>query len=446
MSGALMDLVAYGAQDVFLTGNPHITFFKVVYRRHTNFAIESIQQTFSGDVNMGKKLVCKVDRNGDLMHRVYLQADVDLSKIKTDIMKEDTVDVLPDDATVAEKVLEGFPVPPEYIGFYLVDSNKFNIGGQEIDEQFGVWMHIWNELTLPAEHEKGFKEMVGLREKDFGSQKDNDGPANNNLPFDKAGMKTLYVPFQFWFNRNPGLALPLIALQYHEVKFEVFMATAESLLNDEFTVTDSSGAEKQRMVGVEKGFLAEASLWVDYVYLDTDERRRFAQNSHEYLIEQVQFTGDEQMQNKVPVNFNHPVKELVWLVYGDVAGTAQDQEGDFTKAKILLNSQDRFTEREPRYFNLVQPYQHHTRIPAGDDGPNDTASRALRNVRDHLYLYSFSLKPEDHQPSGSCNFSRIDTSQLKFTNANRQKYIKLFARSYNVLRVMSGLGGLAFSS
>lgn len=445
MTGGLMQLVAFGAQDVFLVGNPQITFWKVVYRRHTNFAIESIQQTFTGDANMNKKLVCTVDRNGDLMHRVYLQADVDLSKIYSDVAQDDTPGdsspSLPADASLAELTLDGLPVPAEYIGFYLIEYNKFDVGGQEIDEQFGDWMHIWNELTLPAEQEKGFKEMVGIQAKDL--TLDN---ASDNHPF--TGTKTLYVPFQFWFNRNPGLALPLIALQYHQVKFEVGIQPASFFDNTTFSVTNSSGSQVDREVRIEKGFLQEAALWVDYVYLDTDERRRFAQISHEYLIEQVQFTGDEAMQNKIQINFNHPVKELIWYIYNETGlSSNSNYNADFGKARILLNSQDRFTEREPRYFNLVQPYQHHTRIPAGDDmGGNATETTRLRNLKDHLYVYSFALKPEEHQPSGSCNFSRIDTAQIRFTQANRAKYIKLFARNYNVFRVMSGLGGLAYAS
>ena len=212
-----MQLVAYGAQDIYLTGNPQITFFKVVYRRHTNFSMEAIEQTLNGTVSLGNKVSCTVSRNGDLVHRVYLQVD-----------------------------LSGATSASEY-GHSLIKSVEVEIGGQRVDRHTGEWLHIWNELTQEAGKKEGYKAMIG------------------NVDDDSAS-RTLYVPLQFWFCRNPGLALPLIALQYHEVKINVEFAS--SLGN---SVTMSSNAK----------------LYVDYIYLDTDERRRFAQISHEYLIEQL---------------------------------------------------------------------------------------------------------------------------------------------------------------
>jgi hypothetical protein len=349
MGGGLLQLVAYGAQDVYLTGNPQITFFKVVYRRHTNFSIESIQQTFNGNASANNRVTCQISRNGDLVHKLYVVFD--------------TVNV--DDARKCIKKVE------------------VEIGGQLIDRQYGDWMTIWNELTLPKGKKDGYDYMI-------------DGTAST----------AAYVPLEFWFCRNIGLALPLIALQYHEVK-----------INIEFTST---------------GF-SDATLWADYIFLDTDERRRFAQLSHEYLIEQVQFTGGESLSSSdttlsAKLSFNHPVKELIWQ-RTDSDGTTHKSTG---KAKLMLNGNDRFAERDAMYFTHVQPYQHHTNIPAQNKWIN---------------VYSFGLKPEEHQPSGTLNMSRIDTAQLKLSSFSEGAgEVKIYAHSYNVLRILSGMGGLAYSN
>jgi hypothetical protein len=353
MGGGLLQLVAYGAQDVYLTGNPQITFFKVVYRRHTNFSIESIQQTFNGNAQPNNRVTCQISRNGDLVHKLY----VEFTPKDRDI----------DDARKCIKKVE------------------VEIGGQLIDRQYGDWMEIWNELTLPAGKKTGYKEMI-------------DGTSNLNTPHIKA-----YVPLEFWFCRNIGLALPLIALQYHEVK-----------INIEFSGED----------------FGDATLWADYIFLDTDERRRFAQLSHEYLIEQVQFTGGETINSSnlsAKLSFNHPVKELIWQ-----GKNANEDIIKLGNTKLMLNGNDRFAERDTMYFTHVQPYQHHTNIPDSDCNIN---------------VYSFALKPEEHQPSGTLNMSRIDTAQLKITDISQATgEVKIYAHSYNVLRILSGMGGLAYSN
>jgi hypothetical protein len=352
MGGGLMQLVAYGAQDIYLTGNPQITFFKVVYRRHTNFSMESIEQTFNGSVAKGRKVSCTISRNGDLIHRMYLRMVTD-STAK---------------------------------GLELIKSVEVEIGGQRIDKHYGEWLHIWNELTQTAGHESAYTSMT-----------------EGTL---------MYVPLEFWFCRNPGLALPLIALQYHEVK-----------VNVEFNTV--SGVE-----------LNEASLFVDYIYLDTDERRRFAQVSHEYLIEQLQFTGDETAASKIKLNFNHPVKELVWVNKASGASFGDYQEFG-TSATLQLNGHERFSSRDAAYFSVVQPYQHHERVPVTKTG--NTYANAEINV------YSFALKPEEHQPSGTCNMSRIDNATLSISGVIAGT-ISVYAVNYNVLRIMSGMGGLAYSN
>jgi hypothetical protein len=500
-----MQLVAYGAQDVYLTGNPQITFWKVTYRRHTNFAMESIEQTFNGQADFGRRVQCTISRNGDLAYRTYLQVTLP--------------EVGQTDASNARWL--------DYPGEQLVSMVEVEIGGQRIDRQYGDWMHIWNQLTMTSEQEAGYHKMVGqttqLTYITDAAFVDVDGPCTSNgvaqvcAPRNALPETTLYVPLQFWFCRNPGLALPLIALQYHEVKINIELRPLDECLwavNDLQTAAKASAAYNKSLVA--------ASLYVDYVFLDTDERRRMAQNPHEYLIEQLQFTGDESVgssSNKIKLNFNHPCKELVWVVQKDanvdycgsfgpnqtalagaygaqpfnysdaidvlpnalhafsgsnamsnvvtagnvfaeadaVDATNNDYSvvsdaGSFVMAetalnmhcwgvnpvvtaKLQLNGQDRFSEREGTYFDQVQPFQHHTRAP--DAGIN---------------VYSFGLRPEEHQPSGTCNFSRIDNATLQMVLSNNTvsstntAKVRVYATNYNVLRVMSGMGGLAYSN
>ena len=406
MAGGLMQLVAYGAQDIYLTGDAQVTYFKIVYRRHTNFAIESIEQTFNGQADFGKRVSATISRNGDLITRVYLQCDIP-SAVKT----------------------AGTFGWTRFLGHVLINYVEVQIGGQRIDKQYGDWMTIWSELTLSAEKQTGYYNMIG----------------NTSDLYTKDGSihpgKTLYIPLQFWFCRNAGLALPLIALQYHEVKIELeFRAVRQCFTTD-------NGADPDALPS-----LGQTSLWVDYIYLDTDERRRFAQVSHEYLIEQLQFTGDESVNNtnvKVRINFNHPTKEMVWVcqldsVVNGVVSQVQDgnEWANYTSAagyggssllvdaKLQLNGHDRFDTRQAAYFNLVQPYQHHTRIPSTG-----------------IFVYSFALKPEEHQPSGSVNLSRIDNATWQFTlSTNANMKVRIYAVNYNVLRIMSGMGGIAYSN
>ena len=397
MGGGLLQLVAYGAQDVYLTGNPQITFFKVVYRRHTNFAIEAIQQTFNGNPGYGNRVTCQISRNGDLIHRMYLAVD----------MSAESEEVCP------------------YFGLRLVDYVELEIGGQKIDKQYSHWMYVWNELSLPVSKRNGYKKMVG-----------GDGGVLKDTSNDQ-----LYVPLEFWFCRNVGLALPLIALQYHEVKINIEYESAANLVDtndanlcededaatgadltlgaactngnrrsDKYTVDfgksldDSTGNATTKFATGSNVLLRDANLWVDYVFLDTDERRRFAQLSHEYLIEQLQFTGTDTMTQSasansmkpVRLNFNHPCKELVWAVTdGAAASTGQTRSTNFTDvaagtgdncvadAQLQLNGHDRMSKQSGKYFNYVQTLAHSNTPSAG------------------INVYSFALNPEEHQPSGT---------------------------------------------
>jgi hypothetical protein len=445
MGGGLLQLVAYGAQDVYLTGNPQITFFKVVYRRHTNFAIEAIQQTFNGNAGYGNTVTCQISRNGDLINRMYLQVDVPKKK---DLDTKTT------------------STYQNYLGLRLIKSVVIEIGGQQIDKHYSDWLYIWNELSLPIGKRYAYDTMVG-------ADKDILNGLNNIDEIPDSSVTTLYIPFEFWFCRNVGLALPLIALQYHEVKVKI-----------DFEI-------KANCISVGTGLLTDfeeiknISLWADYIFLDTDERRRFAQLSHEYLIEQLQFTGTEPLvdgTNRIKLNFNHPCKELIWvakiapssttlnktrwydytnldaaddekaleLAYGKSAAQGGQRTSNylvisdvkpatnsnpFANAILQLNGNDRFAVREGDYFNYVQPFQHHTNVP----------------VHNSINVYSFALKPEEHQPSGTLNMSRIDTATLMVTAKSaptNQSYqgINIYAVNYNVLRILSGMGGLAYSN
>ena len=363
-----MQLVAMGAQDVFLTGNPQITFFKVVYRRHTNFSKECIAQQFNGSVGLDNNLTCTLARNGDLVQEIYLKA----------ILTGGTGDVNS-----------------------LIKSVEVEIGGQKIDKHYAAWLDIYNEL---------FENNIDY------------------LNLMTVGAGTVYIPLRFWFNRNAGLALPLIALQYHEVKILVDVNPAAAM--------------KGSVTAVDK-----MCLLVNYVYLDTDERRRFAQVSHEYLIEQVQHTGVETINagtggsstGRVDMNFNHPVKALFWKT---------DGANFLQKAKIQLNGHDRFSEQDADYFHLLQPYE----CGLGHNKSMTSLTRVWGDVKpcnmhNSVSMYSFCLKPGEHQPSGSCNFSRIDNARLSYIQGDdAADKLHLFALNYNVLRIMSGMGGLTYSN
>ncbi len=557
-----MQLVAYGAQDVYLSGNPQITFFKVVYRRHTNFAIEPIEQTWNGSSTFGRQVTCNINRNGDLITNMYVTV------------------YLPS----VDSSLTGNTVPWGYVnrlGHALIAECKVEIGGSKIDEQWGDWLNIWYELSHKIGQERGYAKMIG------------DTPELKNLSLTKPET-ILYIPLQFWFNRNNGLALPLIALQYHDVRVTVYFRDANKCVNYMGTKFPTN---------VTPDLMADSLLLIDYVYLDSEERKRFAQASHEYLIEQLQFTGSETFNantNKFRLNFNHPSKYLIWVAHlaqyttpssqwlsyatdntqwkkaiddfavlitvaaasglsvsnptdntklplitasgtategslfmlqnlqyvsDIIATTAQNsnyglldyveiqfiaQQGttgntiflalegqnvtnnaivirndllvenitwtvkqlltkngipntdapsklltaygvsafDYSNygtnlngtgnpcitAKIQLNGHDRFTTRDGNYFNYVQPYQHFSNTPT--DGVN---------------VYSFALKAEDHQPTGTCNFSRIDNATLNINGASavgndNSTLLNIYTVNYNVLRVMSGMAGTAYSN
>ena len=404
MGGGLMQLVAMGAQDVYLTGNPQITFFKVVYRRHTNFSKECIAQTFNGGVSdTGCTLNCTLSRNGDLVQEIYLRTTLTVN-VDTN-----------DDRYIINDITN------------LVKTVEVEIGGQKIDKHYSQWLDIYNEL-FETSHD--YRTVMNTTTQS----------ATGTLAATNQSV-THYVPLRFWFNRNPGLALPLIALQYHEVKVNVELDSVANIFavsvatGNAATLDKANGAQATTEVGDATGTtklglkLSSADLLVNYLYLDTDERRRFAQVSHEYLIEQVQHTGVES-EATIDMNFNHPVKALFWT------------GASWTNVKLQLNGHDRAAEQPHDYYHLVQPYES----GLGHSGKSLAASSrdwATVAAGGPVGMYSFCLKPAEHQPSGTCNFSRIDNARL---NVGATGTLHLFAMNYNVLRIMSGMGGLAYSN
>ena len=535
MAGGLLQLVAYGAQDVYLTSNPQITFFKVVYRRHTNFSIEAIKQTFNGTADFGQDVSITIQRNADLVYRMYFQTDLPSVNVSYGL----------ESGTSKYRSFRWL----NWIGHLLLKTMEVTIGGHKVDKQYGEWLHIWNEVSGNPAKQNAYAEMVGNVPKltQIHSTNSSDSCTVNG--------HTLFIPLQFWFCRNPGLAIPLIALQYSDINVNITLRelkeciwAAEQSAADTYT----SVVDGVSVLGSQSLSLSSTHLWVDYIYLDTDERRRFAKVAHEYLIETLQYNGGETVSTtnpQVKLNFTHPVKELFWTVqptnftkldytqtragnqafnftdlwdYSGFNGTPEPKNGlgmpggrishnlnggfsevlvegrldstnqwsklytnasnavsgtdagyidisQYTQpntvntysnrygrwshnggnrldagdnpvvnGKLVLNGNDRFSERVGAYFNIVQPYDHHTGSPAPG-----------------INCYSFALNPEDHQPSGTCNFSRIDNAFLNLTlssnslnstiNSGNVK-IQVYAINYNILRVMSGLGGLAYSN
>jgi len=451
MGGGLLQLVACGAQDAYLSGNPQITFWKGLFKRHTNFAMEPFRINFSGQPNWGTKQSAIIGRHADLLYSTYLEV------------------VLPYKGTDGTPYLWNNEMGR--LGYNLIKYAEIEIGGQLIDRLYGEWMFLWECLTTDVSASLKAASMIGAQGmlngptllSDSVGCKDSMSGSNSSRP----GLPNVfYIPLSFFYTRNPGAALPLIALQYHEVKINILWNDTKTIAGD-FTKANLMPSATQ------------AAIYIDYIYLDTEERRRMAQESHEYLIEQTQFNEDVGLtsyNNRVDLTFNHPVKELVWVVQPSEYTDCKMQQGSrqnstclqpFTydmpavyKQWIQINGQDRMDYRYGDYFNKVQPYQHHTGsfrsfhdvvVGVVDDG--DYYGGGGQQVG--AYMYSFALKPEEHQPSGTCNFSRIDTATIvmelsgaiSLDQSQDKTYdIRVYAVNYNILRIMSGMAGLAYSN
>jgi hypothetical protein len=501
MTGGLMQLVAYGAQDVYLTGNPQITFFKIVYRRYSNFSIETIENVFTSNVKFDGELTSTLTKSGDLVSKISLgftlTASSGIDSLVTSVTMSDgnpinkiinTSNMIyeNDDTSYtyqsinnglgfngksnqikitlgsgslspllkAGDILEftngvdassswfeisdilnssEFHVTSEStsifgsydsvdfsmkfyknnevgyirdVGYAVIDYVKLLIGGTTIDKQYGLWMTIWDELTMDNNLREGINRLIG-----------NSGTSRVNSD----GTLELMIPLKFFCCKNYGLAIPMIALYYHDITIEVNIQDDKTKLR-----SDNSDFDMD---------ISDAILLVDYIFLNTEERKRFAQASHEYLIEQVQQMNSialvPDIVNKYTLYFDHPCKELIWITK-----TSTNQHCDFTdlvdSSILYLNGQERFEEQKGKYFNSLHPFQFHTKTPTKG-----------------IYVYSFAINPEHHQPSGTCNFSRIDSIELDITSKSSiapTNTVRVFTTNYNVLRILSGMGGVAFTN
>ena len=419
--GGLLQLVAQGKQDVFLTGNPQVTWFKMVYRRYTNFSIEQQIIPFDNQADFGRRITVLLPRKGDLLGALWLE--IQLPAIR------DSVTGQPLSYTNA-------------VGHALIQEVSIEIGEQEIDKQTGEWMEMWSNFTVTEDKRQGWNNMIGKTT----------GVSQGNAPSSSVGLYGplyLYVPLRFWFCKNPGLYLPLLALQYHPIRINITLRPLQQMF-----VVDNPNANPCDQAAAAAS-ITSMTMYGDYVHLDTEERRRFVANAHEYLIEQVQYTPSISIDPsasivQLPMEFNHPIRELFWVVQRNAAvqahqwfnytnlaigeSSTQGFNNLITSALLRLEGYDRFDQRLADYFRLVQPFQYHTVIP----------------IDDFIYTYSFSFKPEDVQPSGSMNASRIDSLVLQLEMnttvipARGVAACRIYGLNHNILRVVEGFGGLLF--
>ncbi len=446
MTGGLIQLAAIGAQDIYLIGNPQVTFFVEVYKRHTNFSIECIEQLFTGNTDFGKVVYCQLDRIGDLISNIFLY--IKLPKINKELIKQ--------------KIKW-----TNSIGHALIKYIDIEIGGTLIDRQYGIWMEIWGELTINKSKEDAYNEMIG-----------------KNIDIDTDNTFDLYIPLNFWFCKNKGLALPLIALQYQHVVINLGIRELRELCITELKL-DELDLNKINLK------IEECYLLVNYIFLDDDERRYFSQKTHEYLIEQIQFNAvslsgskvevcDDNFKECIPIpeidnlkpttnkllqntknknviresghfdtnlidlDFNHPIKELIWVIQSSLVLEKTNNGGNqwfnfsfnnndpMESAKLILDGVDRMSRRQAKYFRIVEPYQRHTNVP----------------TKNFIYNYTFGFCPEELQPSGSLNFSQIDSAilDLKIKPGIKNPILQVFATNYNILKIMGGMSGIRYSN
>ena len=476
--GGLLDLVAHGVQDVYLIGNPNYSFFKKVYKRHTNFVSESIRTTFDGQGNFGNKIVIDIPRSGDLVNTMLMEVDLpELEATGSDNMH--SIQYIPN------------------VGQALIEYAEIKIGGQTIDKQYSEWIYMWSQLTLSSPKLREYNQMV------------KSNPQN--------GPMTVYVPFYFWFCRDIGNALPLVALQYHKVELEIALRPLDKLYNfgarnyydltfveevqylgtTQYKYKKSKGLNFLSSIsnklyvynngnqnanityidpnnilldiklpdsGLTRGYIkptytivgqpsiTNIRVYIDYIYLDTFERQYFAKEEHRYLIEQIQYNEgigitNSESTKKTIIDFNLPVKELLWVIQNNEVldnnellnfkNTAdeiyENPVDDINDVTLLYNGNERFEARSGEYFRLIQPFQKHR-----------------QSVFDkYIYVYSIAAKPEEHEPSGASNFSKIDKVEFVSNLRNGRTYnsvLKIFGINYNILRITKGMGGIAFSN
>jgi hypothetical protein len=408
-TGAVIQLVAYGTQDLYLTGNPQITHFKSVIRRHTNFSMENVENYFHGKLSPGQKIQCKIQRVGDLIHQMYLK--LDLPKLQT-IQGEDNI----------------YTSWVNSIGYVIIDYVEIQIGERVIDRQYGQWMNIWAELSTDLSKKDSLNTMIGHH--DFFTPTTQNGPLQ------------LYVPLQFWFCKYIGSSLPLVAIQNQDIRINLQLKNFNSL----WVSNDMENADE--ILNKDITF-DQISLLVDYIFLDEDERRYFAQNKHYYLIEQIQLSTQSiditRTENVIDLPFNHPVKELIWVIQtnevksknqwtnysGDIITLDEEPRPPIKEVVIRFEGVERFETRTEEYFRIVLPWKYHTSV-----------------TKNYIYIYSFANEPEKLQPTGTANFSRLDSVNLHIKTSDylKQSDISVYAVNYNILRIINGIAGVLFTN
>ena len=441
---ALIQLVARGVEDEFLTKNPEITFFETVYKQHVPFSMQTIPMLFSSGFSFGNTISCNIDRIGDLVGGMTLNIKLD---------------ALPDKENIRWV---------NDLGHTLVEYVELEIGGQVVDKHYGEWLDIWAEFTQPTGKKSGYYEMVykdvgaltvpmGLNISPDDQTKEGFFSNPDNNP-NASGERDIYVPLNFWFCRNPGLALPLIALSHHQVRINFKIGSFCKC------ITNKTG-ERNPKHNLSPGCVnPSARLLINYYYLDNESRENIATKEHKYLVDQLQTTGVISVQagthcNRYPLNFSHPIKALYWIfqqdnnnadqnfLYGRVKGASQEAVPLVDTMQIKVNGQEFSHSYSHKYFSLLQPYYHNTSIPT---------------ISTDLYTFSFGLRPEEHQPTGTLNFSRVENAYLhvdfnkNYINShieqtgivenNTFKYVnfRCYAVNYNIFVITSGMGGMLY--
>ena len=485
MPGGIIQLISRGIEDIHLSHNPQITFFKSIYKKHTNFAIEQVNQSFNAIPNFGDRLSCTLSKNGDLLYKCYVA--IELPEIKSDGFHK---------FSWVNK-----------IGYYIINNIEIEIGGEVIDKHYNDWLYISNEISCND---------ISRLDKMIGNIDSLIKPS-----FSKPSYK-LYIPLCFWFNKNSGSSLPLFLIHYQSVKFNIefnllnecliVSPNSSIIIDDPFVLFSPNEIIYQTINNVTvyakffsydpitktlyydiiNGYfqsppsissvtlyiitgtislyfctpkinsvhkdisyvpsisLSNASILASYIYIDTDERKLFSNSSHEYLIHQLQYDIDRNISSnsiKVRLNFINPCKELFIRCKLDTLRgfnfsdgvdnlgliNNNTQNGLIKHISLLFNSELYNNISDSSFFSYVQPYQHHVNtLPIG------------------VYSYSFSLTPEDYnQPSGSINFSKIDNISIdiifnKNISITNTAKLRIYCLSHNILHIKNGLAKLLF--
>lgn len=466
MGAGIMQLLFIGQQDIFLKSNPSITYFKKVYKTHSNFAMESIRLDFNKSetfIYEKTTLKLKIPRHADLVAQMYFVYEIP--------------------EIISDNVLNFRWI--QNIGEGIIDNYYISIGGSIIDKQYGEFLHIQNNLNFTTDKRDAFNRMSGNVLQLYAP--DQVALLNNNLsnpplryrvgssyptyvPYDPLNPSTykpsiptrkIYVPLTFWFNKDIGNALPLVSLQYSEVELTIELRPWIQLYQLYYNKSGKLGFYSPNIYiqahqfhnfvsNIPKTFLLSETvvdckcyIEANYIYLDDVERSYFAYKPLDYLIEQVTLVERPNVQPTTVLDMvlQNPLKEIIWVlkrsdqnVYNSWFDYLDRFEKIMHSAKIMFNGVDRFDEKESEYFNYLQPYQHHT-----------------GNPKDGLYVYSFSIFPEEYQPSGSVNASRINNIQFYMTcreprDSTYSYNASLYVINYNYIRISSGLCGLVYSS